>query len=130
MKKDISTMADIREAVDAFYGRVRKDSLIGPIFEDKLQGQWPRHLDIMYRFWGTVLLDGEHSYTGQPFLPHAGLPLERAHFDRWLALWEETLRAAFAGPVADDAILRSKKMAMVFMAKLEDIRQHGGRPLF
>jgi len=67
---DISSIEDIRRLVDTFYGRVRKDKFIGPIFIGAIGGRWPEHLDKMYRFWQTVLLE-EHRYYGSPFPPHA-----------------------------------------------------------
>lgn len=126
--RDIRTMDDIRELVDVFYGKVRQDELIGPIFDEKIQDNWPRHLSIMYRFWGTVLI-GEHSYFGSPFLKHASLPVERPHFNRWLALFYETLDELFQGSKAEEAKMRAEKMAEMFQYKLAYMRQAGSQPL-
>ena len=49
--KKITQLEDIKQLVDTFYRRVREDELLGPVFEEKIQENWPRHLDIMYRFW-------------------------------------------------------------------------------
>lgn len=43
-KKDITSLADIQLLVDTFYGRVREDTLIGPIFNNLLEGRWEEHL--------------------------------------------------------------------------------------
>ncbi|SEG35710.1 group III truncated hemoglobin [Algoriphagus boritolerans] len=80
-KSDILDLSDIRVLGDTFYGKVRKDALLKDIFEDVIQERWPEHLEKMYRFWQTVLLD-QHTYQGSPFVPHAHLPVEKAHFKR------------------------------------------------
>ena len=78
--KDILTLEDCKTLVDNFYGKVRKDPLIGPIFDAVIQDRWPEHLEKMYRFWQTVLLE-DHTYFGSPFPPHATLPVEWTHFE-------------------------------------------------
>ena len=88
-KKDILSIDDIKLLVNTFYDKVREDYLIGPIFNERIQGLWPQHLAKMYTFWQTVLL-GEHTYYGTPFPPHAQLPVEKEHFDRWLTLFSLT----------------------------------------
>jgi len=129
MKKlDIQTLDDIKLLVNTFYGKVQSDELIGPIFNNVVQGRWDEHLEKMYRFWQTILLD-EHSYGGRPFPPHAQLPIEKIHFDRWLTLFHETVGQLFEGPVAREAMSRGDKMAALFQIKLEHIRQSPFRPL-
>jgi hemoglobin len=68
VEKDISTLDDIKLLVDSFYGRVREDSQLKDIFNERIQDRWPQHLEKMYRFWQTVLLE-EHTYYGSPFVP-------------------------------------------------------------
>lgn len=126
-KKDIERLEDIRSLVDSFYGRVRRDVLIGGIFEGVIK-DWPLHLGKMYRFWQTVLLD-QHTYQGSPFPPHARMPLERQHFDAWLRLWTETVDELFVGPKADDAKWRASKMAEMFLSKITYFRNDGTKPL-
>ena len=101
-RKDIATIEDIRLLVDAFYGKIRVDILLGGIFNGVIKDRWPEHLAKMYRFWQTVLLD-EHTYYGSPFPPHAQLPVEQKHFDTWLKLWYETIDEHFIGARADEA---------------------------
>lgn len=130
MKEDVTTLDDIKLMVDTFYGRVRKDELLGPVFEERIQDNWPRHLDIMYRFWQTVLLNDEATYRGSPFVKHATLPIEGEHFEQWLKLFTETVNELFEGPVAEEAIWRGNRMAEMFQYKLEAVRANGTRPLF
>ncbi len=72
--KDILSLDDIKALVDTFYEKVRNDELLAPVFNSRIGDRWPRHLEKMYAFWQTVLLD-ERTYFGSPFPPHAGLPV-------------------------------------------------------
>lgn len=116
--KDISTREDIILLVDTFYGKVKTDSLLGNIFDTKIQDRWPEHLDKMYCFWETVLLN-VHSYHGSPFAPHARLPIDGEHFDRWLLLFKDTANSLFQGEKTDEAIWRASKMAEMFRHKID-----------
>lgn len=124
MKRTIETIDDIRFMVDTFYARVREDGLIGPIFNGRIGDRWPEHLEKMYRFWQTVLLE-EHTYQGAPFRPHADLPVYLEHFERWVELFEQNLLEHFEGDKADEALERAGKMAKMFHSKREFLRQHG-----
>ena len=127
-KKDITTIEDIRLLVNTFYGKVRADDLIGPIFNDVIQDRWPEHLEKMYRFWQTVLL-GEHTYFGSPFVPHADLPVDHQHFERWMGLFEPTVDELFSGEKAQEAKWRAGKMAEMFETKINYFRSQGFRSL-
>jgi hemoglobin len=61
-KRDVETMEDVQNLVNTFYGRIREDELLGPIFNDTIQDRWPEHLEKMYSFWQTILLQ-EHTYS-------------------------------------------------------------------
>jgi hemoglobin len=117
MKKDIENMVDIRFLVDTFYGRIREDNLLAPIFDHQIGDRWPEHLEKMYRFWQTVLLD-EHTYYGSPFPPHAGLQVEREHFVRWLSVFCNTVDNAFEGEKATKAKEQGERMAAMFHSKI------------
>lgn len=121
---DIHNREDIELLVNTFYSGIREDELLGPIFNGMIGERWPEHLDKMYRFWETVLL-GNHTYSGAPFMPHARLPLEQRHFDRWTALFDKTVDLHFEGVVADDAKARAAKMAVMFLSKIEYLRANG-----
>lgn len=123
MKQDIQNIDDIKVLVDNFYGKVQRDPLIGPVFIGVIRDNWPTHLEKMYRFWETVLLE-RHSYHGSPFSPHAQMPLEKKHFDTWLTLFRETVDEHFSGPKAEEAQWRAEKMAAMFLAKIEYFRSH------
>ena len=83
--------ATIRAVVDDFYGRVREDEVIGPVFNAHV-ADWDVHLPKMYGFWATVLL-GEQRYHGNPVEKHRAVSeIRPAHFARWLDLFDQTLK--------------------------------------
>jgi|AntRauTorcE11898_2_1112593.scaffolds.fasta_scaffold24912_3 hemoglobin len=114
---DITNRKDIELMVDTFYGSVREDDLLGPVFNRVIKNNWPKHLDTMYRFWQTVLLH-EFAYKGSPFVPHRKLPVEAHHFERWIYHFNSSMDENFAGKIAEEAKLRAQKMAEMFMYKL------------
>jgi len=122
-KQDITHIDDIKLLVDSFYDKVKKDPLIGPIFIGVIKDRWPEHLQKMYRFWQTVLLE-EHTYYGSPFPPHAQMPLEQAHFDQWLKLFFETVDQFFRGEKAERAKWQGERMAVLFHSKIQYFRNN------
>ncbi|MEQ8470398.1 MAG: group III truncated hemoglobin [Marinoscillum sp.] len=125
---DIKDLTDIKLLVDSFYDKIRNDPKLSPIFNEVIKDKWPVHLEKMYTFWQTALLS-EHTYFGRPFPPHAQLPVDASHFDRWITLFYETIDENFVGEKADEAKIRSGKMAMMFQYKIEYFRESGKKPL-
>lgn len=126
--KDIENIEDIQLLVNSFYNKIREHELLGPIFNGVIQNRWPEHLEKMYRFWQTVLLE-DHTYFGSPFPPHAKLPVKKEHFDAWLETWRSTLHDLFKGPKTDEAQWRGEKMAAMFLYKIEYYRNSTATPL-
>ena len=126
--KDIITSADIKKLVDAFYEKVRRDELLSPIFNERIQDRWPQHLEKMYAFWQTVLLN-ERTYLGSPFTPHAQLPVDHSHFQRWMQLFIETVDKLFKGKKTEEAKWRAEKMAELFESKIEYYKKQGFKNL-
>lgn len=118
---DIKTLEDIKLLVDTFYSKVQKDDFIGPIFNEKISNRWPEHLEKMYRFWQTILLE-VHTYSGSPFPPHKQLPVAKEHFDRWMKIFTTTTDELFVGAIAEEAKLRAKNMAEMFNYKIDYFR--------
>ncbi|GGF26576.1 preprotein translocase subunit TatC [Aliidongia dinghuensis] len=101
--------AMIAALVDGFYARVREDAILGPVFAARI-ASWPPHLEKMRRFWSSVaLMSGD--YHGQPMRLHAPLPIDAAHFDRWLALFEATARELCPPKAAEHFIERARRIA-------------------
>jgi hemoglobin len=99
----------IERLVDRFYARARADALLGPVFEARID-DWDRHLAQMCRFWSSVaLMSG--TYHGNPMPRHMVLPIDAAHFDRWLALFEETTCEVCPPDAAQHVIVRARRIA-------------------
>ncbi len=128
MQKDLNSLENIKLMVDSFYGKIQKDNLLGPIFNGIIKDEWPKHLEKMYGFWQTVLLN-KRAYSGSPFPPHAKLPVEKQHFDTWLKLFRETIDENFKGEKADEAKWRAEKMAEMFHYKIEYYKNNSARPI-
>jgi len=100
--------AMIDRLVRAFYARVRSDALLGPIFEARIR-DWEPHLQRMCAFWSSVaLMSGV--YHGSPMAMHMRLPVDAAHFDRWLALFEDTAREICPPVAAEHFIERAERI--------------------
>lgn len=94
--KHIETRTDIEFLVDSFYGKVVKDDVLSPFFKHL---NFDKHLPKMVDFWEFVLLD-KAGYTTDVTQKHAHMRLKQEHFDRWLALFNETVDAHFEGEKA------------------------------
>ena len=82
--------ARLPELLECFYGRVRADALIGPLFNEVVL-DWSAHMVRLADFWSSVMLTSGR-YKGNPMalhLKHAGR-LEAPMFDRWLDIWKHT----------------------------------------
>lgn len=117
-RTDIHDRRHIELLVDTFYGQVREDPMLGPIFNGVIGDRWPEHLEKMYRFWSTVLLN-EGSYTGAPLRPHLPLPIGGPHFARWLQLFHGTVDRLYEGPVAALAKRNATRMATMFQDRID-----------
>ena len=101
--------AMIERLVHRFYDRVRADPILAPIFEARIS-DWPVHLGRMRAFWSSVaLMTGR--YHGNPMAAHRPLPVDAAHFARWLDLFRETARAECPPAAADHFIERAERIA-------------------
>ncbi|MBS1580399.1 MAG: group III truncated hemoglobin [Bacteroidetes bacterium] len=127
-KKEIQNLIDIKLLVDSFYGKVREDDMLKDIFNNIIQNRWPQHLEKMYSFWQTVLLD-EYTYNGTPFPPHAKLPVEEEHFTRWLQLFNATVDEYFVGEKATRAKWQGERMAEMFLNKIRYYKNSNAIPL-
>ncbi|TDR88995.1 group III truncated hemoglobin [Enterovirga rhinocerotis] len=108
----VVTEEEIRRLVHTFYGRVREDDLIGPIFNAQV-ADWDRHLAHLCDFWSGVVLRTSR-YEGRPLRPHFRLGLAPAHFDRWLDLFERTAHEVLPPRAAPIFIDRARRIADSF----------------
>jgi len=112
------TEDDIRVLVNTFYGRVRQDLELGPIFEAHVH-DWDAHLAMLSDFWSALLL-GTRRFKGAPVPRHAALPdLSWPLFERWLMLFRQT-----TDDLAIEALKRAADpMAERIAAKLWNVYQ-------
>jgi hemoglobin len=101
--------AMIETLIRAFHARVREDRLLAPIFESRI-ADWEPHLDNMFAFWSSLTLHTGR-YHGQPMAKHMPLLMDSRHFDRWLALFEETARKVCPAAAAERFIERARRVA-------------------
>jgi hemoglobin len=130
---DSVTEDTIKAQVDAFYARVRRDAVLGPVFAEAIADDaWPRHLEKMYAFWSSVMLTSGR-YKGDPVSTHLKVTaIEPPMFGNWLDLFEVTAAELFVPGIAEHfackarRIAESLKLAMFFRADQpwpEDLRQ-------
>lgn len=115
--KEIEDRKDIIKLVNTFYAKVRKDELLGPIFNNHIpEEHWPAHLEKLTDFWVTNLL-GEICFKGNPSKVHAKVDknlnhtISQVHFGQWLQLWFNAIDSLFIGKLADRAKNSARRMS-------------------
>jgi hemoglobin len=99
----------IERLIRAFYVRVRQDAILAPVFESRI-ADWEPHLERMFAFWSSLtLMTGR--YHGQPMAKHLALPVDAIHFDRWLALFDQTARELCPPAAAERFVERAHRVA-------------------
>lgn len=99
----------IAGVVAEFYRRARRDVRLGPVFEAHV-GDWSAHLSRMNDFWSAALLRTGR-YSGRPVERHREVGgLDVGHFDRWMALFEETVRDLCPPEAVSAFVVRARRM--------------------
>lgn len=115
-ERDLDDPVEIAELVRRFYADVAQDDLLGPMFNDVARVDWSEHLPKLTAFWCRALLSMP-GYEGNPYrshlLIHACRPFTRAHFERWLDLFSETIDLGWTGPKVEQAKDLARRVAMV-----------------
>ena len=111
MRGDAITEEAIGPLVERFYARVRKDALLGPVFDGAID-DWPEHLERLTAFWSSVMLTSGR-YKGRPLPAHLrhAEAMTPERFERWLALWEETTAELFAPEAAAAFQAKARRIA-------------------
>jgi hemoglobin len=121
MKNDITNRADIQLLVDSFYDKVKKDDVIGYLFNDVAQVNWQHHLPRMYDFWENIIFQ-TGGFKGNPMVVHAQLheksPLSKEHFAHWQKLFLATVDELFEGDKAELAKQRARSIATMMLIKV------------
>jgi hemoglobin len=113
--------------VEHFYARVRRDALLGPVFERAI-ADWPEHLERLQAFWSSVMLTSGR-YKGRPLPAHLRHreAMTAKRFERWLALWRETTAELFAPEAAAQLqakagrIAESLSLAMAYASRADEV---------
>jgi len=104
--------ADIRRLIPAFYANVRRDPVLGPVFDGIIGDNWPAHIDTVCSFWlsATRL---ERRYDGRNFTPaHVKHSAIRADLlPRWLTIFRRTAIEICTRRQADALIGIAERMA-------------------
>lgn len=122
--------AMVRSVVDAFYARVRRDDVLGPVFNRVIPpDHWPAHLDTITDFWSSLML-GTGRYTGRPMPKHLAIPeLGDVHFERWLRLFRQTAEDLCPRDAAALFVERAETIGNNFRVRLAQFRGEDPRQL-
>jgi len=105
---DLCSEEEIDRLVRHFYGRVREDDMLGPVFEAHVH-DWEEHMLHLVDFW-SALLRGTRRFRGAPVQKHMVIDeLREELFERWLVLFRQTTAELGNPPMqrlADDAAER------------------------
>jgi hemoglobin len=118
--------AAIMACVRSFYGEAQQDPALGSIFAAKVH-DWEVHYKTVANFWSRALL-GTERYSGHPFPLHFNLPVEPAHFDRWLALFAIATKTHLPPELAEKAMAKANHMAESFKAGIFPFQDAQGKP--
>jgi hemoglobin len=121
MKHDIQSRADIELLVVSFYEKVKKDPVIGYIFNDLAKVNWETHLPVMFDFWeNTLFYTG--TYSGNLMKSHQQIhnlySLNLQHFAQWTQLFTATVNELFEGETAELAKQRAVSLSTVLQIKI------------
>lgn len=132
MKHDIQDRDDVFLLVSEFYIKVRKDTILGPFFNNVIK-DWDTHIDHLTTFWESSLFMTkklEQRYKGNPLEVHVKVDKENnhsiteLHFGIWINLWFATLDELFEGIVAENAKRRARKMGTFLYLSIFQARQN------
>lgn len=106
-----ATDDQIETLVAAFYARIRRDEVLGPIFLAAIGADWTAHLKTMCDFWSSVM-NTTGRYKGKPIPAHVKLTgIEPKHFEHWLRLFSETAHQLFEAGLAAMFVQRAERIA-------------------
>lgn len=125
-KSPLTDREDIYLLVTCFYKKIRKDPVLGPIFNSIIE-DWESHFIVLTDFWESQLLI-RRTYLGNPIEVHQDVDskmnhtITSEHFGLWLNLWFETLDELFTGELVWIAKNRAQKMSTMLFLKMYEHR--------
>ena len=130
-RDDLRCRDDVERLVRDFYRQAAMDDLLGPVFA-AAHVDWNHHIDRITDFWMWQLF-GERGYEGNPLRfhepSHARTPFTAEHYERWVELFTDTIDERFAGPIADLAASRGRKMARALQRLLDGVSDEADVPM-
>ncbi len=112
--RDITNREDVFLLVTTFYGKIRKDEFLGPIFNGLIK-DWEQHIELLTDFWETNLFF-QKKYHGDPLQKHVevdqtiGGAINEKHFGVWMNLCFKTIDELYSGEMAQIAKNRARNM--------------------
>ncbi|GHF00509.1 hypothetical protein GCM10016455_21890 [Aliiroseovarius zhejiangensis] len=118
------TPAQIDRVLAVFYARIRQHPELGPVFNGHVgvtDDEWAAHIALISRFWRGAILR-EPGYDGNPMRVHmqAG-DVKPAHFDPWLALFEEVTTELLPPDTARAWIMLAYRIGRGLRMGVEDL---------
>ena len=113
--QDLKERGHIKELVEIFYSKVRRNEEIGYFFNNSIK-DWEEHLEKLTDFWESNLFF-TGSFSGNPSQAHIKVDREHDHsiteyhFGVWLNLWFQTIDELFAGEMAQRLKNNARKMS-------------------
>ena len=124
MKPDIQNREDLDILMRSFYDKLLVDDVVGYLFTEVIDLDLEEHFPRIVDFWEVQLLNGGR-YQGNPMKIHLDLhfkePLTKAHFDRWLEHFNNSVDERFDGPKAHLAKERALSIATVMQIKIAQL---------
>ena len=119
--KDIESRQDIEALMVSFYSVAIIDEVIGHFFTKIVPLDLDKHIPLITDFWETVIFD-KAAYRGNVFGVHEHIhtlfAFEDKHFERWVALFKQTVDGSFSGLNAEKIKQRGESIATVMRIKL------------
>jgi len=114
--EQIAERKDVEKLVKTFYSIIRKDQLLGPIFNTQIPNEHcHKHIEKLIDFWETNLF-AIPKFKGNPTLKHTLVDIKfketisKKHFDTWIDLWHNTIDNLFNGEKAKAAAVKMGHM--------------------
>lgn len=116
--------AMIENLVQVFYAGVRRDPILGPIFERVIApAEWPPHLAKLVDFWSSVLLMSGR-FKGSPMTAHLAIGgLGPTEFARWLLLFRQTAKEIWPVEASELIIAKSEIIGRSLQLGIETQRE-------
>ncbi|NOE19059.1 globin family protein [Ruegeria atlantica] len=122
-----ATPEQINAQVRAFYARVRKDSVLGPVFANHVT-DWPAHEEKIASFWRNAILF-ERSYDGNPQRVHIERPdVKPEMFAHWLDLFQEVATQILPPETSAPWVALARRIGVGMKAGVQSARQPKGAP--